>query len=38
MTKILLATGNAHKAKELAALFEGHDIEVLTLRDVGFTG
>ena len=38
MTKILLATGNAHKAKELAALFAGHDIEVLTLRDVGFTG
>lgn len=38
MTKILLATGNAHKAKELSALFEGHDIEVLTLRDVGFTG
>lgn len=38
MTKILLATGNAHKAKELAALFEGHDVEVLTLRDVGFTG
>lgn len=38
MTKILLATGNAHKAKELSALFEGHDIEVLTLRDVGFAG
>lgn len=38
MAKILLATGNPHKARELSAMLSGCDVEVLTLKDVGFTG
>ena len=38
MVKILLATGNPHKARELSAMLSGCDVEVLTLKDVGFTG
>ena len=38
MVKILLATGNPHKARELSAMLSGCDVEVLTLKDVGFAG
>ena len=38
MVKILLATGNPHKARELSAMLSGCDVEVLTLKDAGFTG
>lgn len=38
MVKILLATGNSHKARELSAMLSGCDVEVLTLKDVGFAG
>lgn len=38
MVKILLATGNHHKARELSAMLSGCDVEVLTLKDVGFAG
>ncbi len=38
MVKILLATGNPHKARELSAMLSGCDVEVLTLKDVSFTG
>ncbi|MDE2290601.1 MAG: XTP/dITP diphosphatase [Elusimicrobia bacterium] len=31
--KLLLATGNAHKARELSALLDGLPVEVLTLKD-----
>ncbi len=39
--KIVLATGNAHKATEFEALFEryiGKPIKVYTLKDIGFSG
>ncbi len=38
--KIILATGNAHKVAEFRAAFaeNGYDIEILTPRDVGFSG
>lgn len=39
--KIVLATGNAHKATELEALFERHigkPVKVYTLKDIGFSG
>ena len=38
MVKILLATGHPHKARELSAMLSGCDVEVLTLKDVGFAG
>lgn len=38
MVKILLATGNPHKARELSAMLSDCDVEVLTLKDVGFAG
>ena len=38
MVKILLATGNPHKARELSAMLSGCDVEVRTLKDVGFAG
>lgn len=31
--KLLLATGNSHKARELAALLEGRGVELATLKD-----
>ena len=34
MNKLLLATRNLHKQKEIQALLSGKDIEVITLRDV----
>ena len=38
--RMILATGNAHKLAEFRAAFAagGYDIELLTPRDVGFTG
>ncbi len=39
--KIVLATGNSHKAEEFGELFKyytGQDIKIHTLKDVGFTG
>lgn len=35
--KIVAATNNRHKVKELVALFEGNDVELVTLGDIGFT-
>ena len=35
--KIVAATNNKHKVKELTALFQGSDTELVTLREIGFT-
>ena len=35
--KIVAATNNKHKVKELTALFSGSDTELVTLREIGFT-
>jgi len=34
MTKVILATNNKHKARELQTLFQGLQIDLLTLRDI----
>jgi len=34
--KIVAATNNKHKVKELTALFAGSDTELVTLREIGF--
>ena len=36
MKKIVLATTNEHKLKEMRALLEGY--EIVSLSDIGFTG
>ena len=33
MKKVLLATGNKKKIKEIAAIFEGFDVELLSIND-----
>ncbi len=37
MQQIILASHNAHKAREIRELLEGQPVEVLTLSDVGWT-
>ena len=33
----MVATGNAHKVEEIKAILDGLDIELLSLKDIGYT-
>jgi len=38
MAEIILASNNKNKAKEIAHIFKGNDVRILTLDEIGFKG